>query len=297
MGTDKIIPESELILNPDGSVYHLNIRPEHLAGKIILVGDPGRVEMVSAHFDSIDFRSSHREFVIHTGFYRSTRITVMSTGMGTDNIDIVMNELDALVNIDLETRMIKQEHSRLDLFRLGTSGSLQPDLPLNAAVVSEYGIGLDGMLGYYRFEEEPDLADLKDAFLEHTGWDPGLPTPYMVEADPRLLNLLESPDVHRGITVTAPGFYGPQGRVLRLPLAYPGINDRLQTFRHGSLRILNYEMETSALYGLGRMLGHRTITVCLSVANRKIRAMNRDYDASMNRLIDWLLEKVDELND
>ncbi len=297
MQSDKIIGESELILNPDGSVYHLKIRPEHLAPYVILVGDPGRVLMVSDCFDSIEFKGRNREFIVHTGRVGSQRLTVMSTGMGTDNMDIVMNELDALVNIDLETRQIREKHTTLNLFRLGTSGSLQPDLPLNAVILSTYGLGLDGMLWYYNFLENNTEKTLREAFVKHAEWDPRLPQPYVMQSSATLMRLFKGNEVYRGITATAPGFYGPQGRSLRLSAAHAGINDKLETFSHGNHKILNYEMETSAFYGLSKLLGHQAITVCLSIANRRIRAVNRDYHPAMQKLIENLLETIGGLKD
>jgi len=297
MDKDKIIPESELILNADGSVYHLKIKPEHLANSVILVGDPGRVKMVSSGFDSLEFQGRNREFIVHTGSYRSKRITVMSTGMGTDNIDIVLNELDALVNIDLETRQIKPKLTSLNLFRLGTSGSLQPDLPLNTPVLSAFGLGLDGMLWFYDYQETKREQAIREAFLAHSVWEASLPVPYLAEASPELIKLFEQEDLRRGITATAPGFYGPQGRRLRLPLAFPNINDRLQSFTHEQLQILNYEMETSALYGLSRLLGHRALTICLSIANRYKRVINKDYHPAMEKLIKMVLNRIAELKD
>ncbi len=297
MEKDKIIQESELILNPDGSVYHLKIKPEHLAEQIILVGDPNRVKAVSDFFDVIEFKGQNREFITHTGFYKRKKITVMSTGMGTDNIDIVLNELDALVNIDLELRKSKPQQIALNLFRLGTSGSIQPDLPLNAVVVSEFGLGFDGMLYYYDFNEQHGFEDMKHAFLEHANWSPKLPNPYIFRASPKLIDMFEGEDVFRGITVTAPGFYGPQGRKLRIPLAFPDMNELLQSFQYNQHRIYNYEMETSALYGLSDLLGHQAVTVCLAIANRKNRVINQDYHLAMKNLIELLLNKIVELKD
>lgn len=297
MINDKIIRESELILNSDGSVYHLKIKPEHLADTVILVGDPGRVKMISAFFHEIDFQGQNREFIIHTGTYKGKRITAMSTGMGTDNIDIVLNELDALVNVDLENRKIKPQHRSLNLIRLGTSGSLQSDMPLNSVVVSEYGIGLDGMLYYYNFEESKTQQSLRTAFIDHTNWNIDLPKPYVFKASEKLRNVFTDNHVYHGITVTAPGFYGPQGRKLRLDLAYPGMNNKLQTFSYDQLKILNYEMETSALYGLSHLLGHHAQTVCLAIANRKQRAVNQDYHNAMKDLVQWILQKSLQIND
>jgi uridine phosphorylase len=295
MEKEQMIPDSELVLNPDGTVYHLKIRPENLADKIILVGDPGRVKMVSALFDSIEYQGQNREFTIHTGTFRQSRITVMSTGMGTDNMDIVLNELDALANIDLSNRRVRDDHRSLLLFRLGTSGSLQPDLPVNAVVVSSHGIGLDGMIWFYRFQETPGAERISRAFRKHVQWDQRLPVPYAVEADEQLVGILSGEDVHLGMTATAPGFYGPQGRKLRIPTAFPHINEALQTFRFGESRILNYEMETSALYGLSRLLGHRALTVCLSIANRYTGAVSKDYHRAMENLALRLLESIANL--
>lgn len=295
MKNDKIIPESELILNPDGSIYHLKIKPQYLAGDVILVGDPGRVAMISSFFNSIEFSGHNREFIIHTGFYKGKRITVMSTGMGTDNIDIVLNELDALVNIDLKKRMIKPTHRSLNLFRLGTSGSLQSDLPLNSVVVSEYGLGFDGMLHFYHFQESNELREMRLAFLKHSGWDEKFPRPYLFPASPPLKKLFEKEPFFKGITVTAPGFYGPQGRKLRLSLTQPELNEKLRTFRYNNTRIMNYEMETSALYGLSNLLGHRAVTVCLAIANRKAGAVHQDHGAAMESLIEIVLDKIVDL--
>ena len=294
---DKIIGDSELVLHPDGSVYHLGIKPEHLANNVILVGDPGRVEKVSVFFYTIEFTGHNREFIVQTGRYRDKRITVMSTGMGTDNIDIVLNELDALVNIDLDSRRIKREHTSLNLFRLGTSGSIQPDLPLNAVVVSSGVIGFDGLLHYYRHTEEPYEKELIKAFTRHMNLDPVLPEPYFLQAGEDMLRLFDFEGVHKGITITAPGFYGPQGRSLRLPLAMPGINDKLQTFRFGDEKILNYEMETSALYGLSRILGHKALTVCLAIANRHRKAVSGNYHEAMEMLINRLLSVIVGIKD
>lgn len=297
MNKDKILRESELILNPDGSVYHLKIRPDQLADNVILVGDPGRVEMISDFFDNVEFKGQNREFIVHTGTMQGMRITAMSTGMGTDNIDIVMNELDALVNIDLENRILKSQHKSLNLIRLGTSGSLQPDLPLNSVVVSDFGIGFDGMLYYYDFDESITHQNMRKTFQEHTQWNSKLPHPYIFSASQKLNKHFNDDHVFKGITVTAPGFYGPQGRILRLSLAFPDMNEKLQTFRYKNNRILNYEMETSALYGLSQLLGHHAQTVCLAIANRKRRAVNKDYHAAMQMLIQWILKKIVELKE
>ena len=297
MTDNKKIGESELILNPSGSVYHLNLLPENLASHIILVGDPDRVAVISSFFDSIEYKGQNREMCTHTGMYKNKRITALSTGMGTDNIDIVLNELDALVNIDLKTRTIKSEHQSLNLIRLGTSGAIQQDIPLNSFIISEYGCGFDGMLYYYDFDPAISSKPIKDAFVKHTDWNTKLPTPYVVKASEKLMNLFADADVYKGITVTAPGFYGPQGRRLRIPLAYPNINDLLESFEYDGNRILNYEMETSALYGLGKILGHETMTVCVAIANRHKKVYNHNYPIAVEKLIHIVLDKIAEMTD
>jgi uridine phosphorylase len=284
------IPPSELIINPDGSIFHLHVRPEDLASTVLLVGDPGRVKMVSDRFDSIRVTKQNREFLTHTGRVGDKEITVMSTGIGTDNIDIVLNELDALVNIDLTTRMPKSQTTSLNLIRLGTSGALQPDVPVDSFLLSSHGLGLDGLLHFYRSEKVVDSV-LTKAFIEQTNWPDGLNTPYMVEGGSDLLGKL-SGTFPMGITATACGFYGPQGRVLRLPARVPDLNERLTAFRHGNHRITNFEMETSALYGLGAMLGHQCATVCAIIANRIQKAYSSNYKLAVEKLIDELLRTL-----
>jgi len=292
MENSKKIGESELILNPSGTVYHLDILPENLAQNVILVGDPRRVPVISELFDSIDFKGQNREMCTHTGWYKNKHITAMSTGMGTDNIDIVLNELDALVNIDLKTRMIKSEHHSLNLIRLGTSGAIQAELPLNSFIVSEYGCGFDGMLYYYDFDKAINCEGIQKAFIKHADWNTQLPTPYVIKASDTLMELFSESEVYKGITVTAPGFYGPQGRELRIPLAYPKMNDLLESFEYNGKKILNYEMETSALYGLGKILGHETITVCVAIANRHKKEYNQNYHTAVHDLIELVLNKI-----
>ena len=291
MGTEKKILESELILHPDGSIYHLNIKPEHLADTVILVGDPQRVEIISAYFDKIEFKGQNREICTHTGYLNNKRLTVMSTGMGTDNIDIVLNELDALVNIDLNSRTIKPQHISLNIIRLGTSGAIQPDIPLNAFVLSEYGLGLDGLLGFYGSKDNVIDMELSNAFIEYSKFSPDLPKPYIVKASEKLISEIGDKLIH-GITATAPGFYGPQGRVLRLSLSDPEMIKKLQDFKYRGNRIVNFEMETSALYGLGKLLGHNTLTVCVAIANREKHDYNKDYKKAIKKLIELLLEKL-----
>jgi len=291
MTTDEKIPASELILHEDGSVYHLNIKPEQLADTVILVGDPQRVEMISNYFDEVEFKGNNREIVTHTGYLNKKRLTVMSTGMGTDNIDIVLNELDALVNIDLEKKTLKSDHKALKIIRLGTSGGLQPDLPLNAFVLSEYGLGLDGLLNYYKNSEKIVDKNLTSAFIEHANLPGGFPKPYLVESSNNLSGLFGDEFV-RGITATAPGFYGPQGRKLRLDVIVPDIIDRLQGFGYQGKRIQNLEMETSALFGLSKLLGHEALTICVAIANRHHRGFNPDYKKAIKKMIELVLEKI-----
>jgi uridine phosphorylase len=285
------IPPSELVLNSDGSIYHLSIRPEDLADTVILVGDQGRVPKVSRHFDKIEFRRQNREFVTHTGTFGGSRLTVMSTGIGTDNIDIVLNELDALVNIDLNQRKVKDSRTSLRLIRLGTCGSLQEDLPVDSFALSTHGIGFDGLLNFYAAGQDVEDTELTDAFMRHTQWLTTLPRPYIVPASEGLLALLNE-GTFSGMTATANGFYGPQGRKLRLAPAMPDLNDRLNSFSHGQHRIINFEMETSALYGLGKALGHECATVCAVIANRYKMEYSKNHDQTVERLIVHLLDRL-----
>lgn len=285
----KNLKESELILNPDGSLYHIALRPEQLASKIILVGDPKRVSMISSYFDSIDHKGENREIVAHSGTYRGTRLTALSTGMGPDNIDIVMNELDAVVNIDLDTRMPKAKTTSLEIIRLGTSGALQSDIPVDSFCMATHGLGIDGLLHFYAHSEvgEPELAE---AFREQTDWPDELALPYVVEGSKELAEKIGE-GMTQGITVTAPGFYGPQGRSLRLHAAYPDLNERISAFRHEKHRVINFEMETSALYAMGGMLGHHTLTVCTILANRKTQTYSKDPKNSIRQLIELVLDR------
>lgn len=285
------IAESELILNPDGSIYHLKLKPEDIAKDIIVVGDPGRVETISNKFDSIEFRQANREIVTHTGYISNKRITVMSTGMGTDNLDIVINELDALCNIDLKTRTPKTDHKSLNIYRLGTSGALQKDIPVDSFIASSHGVGLDGLMWFYKSVNDIIDKELTQAFLENLNWPKDLPKAYIVPASDALINTVGK-DFPKGITATAPGFFGPQGRVLRIPLAYPQLNQQITDFNYKGLRITNFEMETSALYGLTKSLGHQAMTVCAIIANRERKEYSKDYKISVNKLIDNLLENI-----
>ncbi|PWD97709.1 nucleoside phosphorylase [Marinilabilia rubra] len=286
------IEESELIINPDGSVFHLHIKPDELAPNVILVGDPGRVETVAAFFDSIEFSSNNREFVSRTGVYRDTRFTVLSTGIGTDNIDIVLNELDALVNVDFATRKVKQQQKSINIVRIGTSGSLQEDLPVDSWLLSQSAIGFDGVLNFYEGCEKNSDLEFEKQLIEDISWSPRLTRPYVVEADKGLFNLLHGENVYTGVTISAPGFYGPQGRVLRLPLQDADINEKLSDFRFGEKRITNYEMECSAIYGLSALLGHKAATVCAIIANRNAGTASEDYKPVIKTLIQYVLDRL-----
>ncbi len=286
------IEASELILNADGSVFHLHIKPGELAKNVILVGDPGRVETVAAFFDSVETSASNREFVFKTGSYKGKRFTVLSTGIGTDNIDIVLNELDALVNVDFETRTAKDQTEFLNIVRIGTSGSLQTDLPVDSWLLSRKAIGLDGLLNFYANTEKIYDQDLEEAFTTGLNWFSRLATPYVVDADPALFSLLSGKPVNTGITLSAPGFYGPQGREIRLPLQDPTINKKLSEFRYQGFRITNYEMECSAIYGLSMLLGHRAATICAIIANREAGTYSKDYKLVVKELIHFVLDRL-----
>ena len=289
--TKKIEP-SELILNPDGSIFHLHLKPGQIAKDIILVGDPGRVEMIADFFDEVEVKAQNREFVTITGRYKGKRITVLSTGIGTDNIDIVINELDALVNIDLETREIKEKKISLNLIRIGTSGALQGDIPVDAFLVSRKAVGFDGLMNFYaRREEISDLA-FENAFKSFTSWNPLLASPYVVDCDDNLYLKITDNDFIQGITISAPGFYGPQGRELRLKIVDREINDKIESFRFQGMKITNYEMECSAIYGLCKLLGHQALTVCIIIANRITRNASIDYKPVMKRLVNKILDKL-----
>jgi uridine phosphorylase len=285
------IAESELIINSRGAVYHLNLRPEELASTIITVGDPDRVELVSRYFDSVEGRYRHREFVSHTGFIGKKRITVVATGIGPDNIDIVLNELDALANIDFETRQIKPNLSSLNIIRIGTSGSLQRDIPVNSFVASTHGLGLDNLLNYYRQEHNEQEKQLLHSFVTHTQLHGNVSNPYIAIASAALLKHFVN-GYNQGITVTCPGFYGPQGRVLRLGVQNPQLIERLTQFNFGQHRITNFEMETAAIYGLGKLLGHHCLSLSAIVANRIQKEFTKDSDALIDRLIKQTLEII-----
>jgi len=287
-----MIKSSELIINSDGSIFHLHLRPEQLADHIILVGDPGRVELISRLFSNIEFHVQNREFVSITGSYNGKRITVLSTGIGTDNIDIVLNELDALANINFETREINTKHRKLNLIRIGTSGGLQDYLPVNSFVVSHKAIGFDGLLNFYAQRNEVSDLDFEAAFKKHTGWNKQLTSPYVVNCSNDLFSKIHNKDTFSGVTISAPGFYGPQGRILRLPLADPGLNEKIESFSYSGQKITNFEMECSAIYGLSKLLGHEALTVCLIIANRISKEANSSYHESIEKLINLVLNRL-----
>lgn len=278
------IAESELIINSRGAVYHLNVRPDELATTIITVGDPDRVHEVSKHFDTIEYKNQHREFITHTGFIGQKRISVVSTGIGPDNIDIVMNELDALVNIDFDTRTIKPTLTPLQIIRVGTCGGLQADIPVDSFVVSTHGLGIDNLMHFYRHENNEEEKQILQAFVTHTQMQDSLSYPYIAGAGSQLLKHFVH-GFHHGITITSPGFYGPQGRVLRLGLANPALVDGLTHFHFGKHRITNFEMETSAIYGLGKLMGHQCLSLSVIVANRIKKEFSKDGSAAVEALI------------
>lgn len=284
----KPIAPSELILNNDGSIYHLHLQPEEIASDVIIVGDQGRVTQVSQHFDRIEHRISNREFVTHTGYIGQKRLSVLSTGIGVDNIDIVLNELDALVNIDLKARHIKKEKKQLNIIRLGTSGALQEDIPVDSFLASTHGMGLDNLLHFY--EGTAFDTALGKAFQQHSSWPDKLSEPYFCQGSKELLHSFK--DLRSGITATAPGFYAPQGRSIRLPFAIKDLHEQLNSFKYGELKITNFEMETAALYGLGSLLDHRCLTICAIIANRIRKEYSKDYKKTVSRMIAFVLERL-----
>ncbi len=287
------IKSSELILNPDGSVYHLNIKPEDLAENIIFVGDQDRVERISKHFDSITFQTQKREFKSHTGYYKGKRFTVISTGIGPDNIDIVMNEIDALANINFNTRQIKKDLSSLNIVRIGTSGSLHENIPVNSFLLSEYAIGMDNMLQSYQSETVCEKT-LEEAFIEHTQWNSKMGRPYAVSCSQSLAIKLKESIVFEGITATAGGFYGAQGRILRLPIQNHSLNTQLESFNFDNKKITNLEMETAAIYGMSKLLGHRAVSMNAIIANRANGTFSEDPYAAIDKLILYTLEKLSQ---
>ncbi|WP_321425903.1 nucleoside phosphorylase [uncultured Bacteroides sp.] len=288
----KYFAESELIINPDGSVFHLHLKPEQLADKVILVGDPGRVATVAAHFESKECEVESREFRTITGSYKGKRITVLSTGIGCDNIDIVINELDALANIDFKSREEKKEFRQLELVRIGTCGGLQPNTPVGTFICSQKSIGFDGLLNFYAGRNGAcDLA-FEEAFKKHMNWSPLLCAPYVIDANAELIARINQGDMVNGVTIAAGGFFGPQGRELRVPLADPQQNEKVESFEYNGFKITNFEMESSALAGLAKLMGHKAMTVCMVIANRLIKEANTGYKNSIDTLIKTVLDRI-----
>ena len=287
-------PESELIINPDGSIFHLHLRPEQLANKIILVGDPGRVALVASHFEEKECEVESREFKTITGTYKGKRISVVSTGIGCDNIDIVVNELDALANIDFSTRYTKPQFQQLELVRIGTCGGLQPHTPEGTFIASQKSLGFDGLLNFYAGRDEACDLDFEQAFMNHMQWKGNqcIAHPYCVDNDASLIERIAQTDMVRGVTIACGGFFGPQGRRLRLPLADPNANDKIMDFRHNDLCFTNFEMESSALAGLSKLMGHKAMTCCMVIANRGAGKANPNYKNSIDTLISLVLERI-----
>ena len=287
------IPASQLVLNNEGAIYHLNLHPDQLADNVIMVGDPSRVDMIASFFDKIEVERQNRELITRTGWFNGERITVLSTGMGTDNLDIVMNELDALANIDLKTRMPKETHRSLNLIRIGTCGALQPDIEPGNNVATRYAIGLDGLLYFYEKHKEVNEIAMRDAFIKQMDYPKDLPKPYVVEGSKALFDKLAK-GYYQGVTATAPGFYGPQGRTLRMRLSYPENNHKIEEFEYQGWRVCNFEMESSALYGLGKMMGHNCLTVCVAIANRVTEKFTTDYHPYLRKLVEHTLIRLSE---
>lgn len=288
-----MIAASELILNPDGSVYHINLKPGEVAQDIIFVGDQNRVEKITKHFEAIEFSTQKREFKTQTGIYKGKRITVISTGIGPDNIDIVMNELDALVNVDLETRTVKNELTSLNIVRIGTSGSLQADIPCDSIVMSQYGLGLDNMLRSYLIDEFSE-TEIEDAFIQQTNWDLRKGRPYVIAGSKSLEKRLDSDTIFKGFTGTAGGFYGPQGRVIRLGIQDPELNSKMDRFNYNGIKMTNLEMETGAIYGLGKLMGHNCLSLNAIIANRSTGTFSEDPYKAVDELIIYTLNKLVE---
>ncbi len=289
------IPESELIINGDGSVFHLHMKPEHLADNVIMMGDPGRVDILADFLTDIECRNASREFVSVTGKYKGTRITALSHGIGPDNIDIVMTELDALANVDFKTREVKPEHRALNILRIGTSGALHADIPLGSFILSHISVGFDGVMNWYGNREKVTIPAVEEAFKKHLNWDPNLPSPYFVKASDKMIDLMKDITV-KGVTISAPGFYGPQGRVVRMPLAMPHMLEDIESFRFTEggeqYRITNFEMESSPLAGFAAHLGHNAATVCCAIANRYLKSSNPDYKPVIRQLLEISLERM-----
>lgn len=288
----KYFAESELIINPDGSIFHLHVKPEQLADKIILVGDPGRVALVASHFETKECEVESREFKTITGTYKGKRITVQSTGIGCDNIDIVVNEMDALANIDFKTRHEKETFKQLTFVRIGTCGGLQPYTPVGTFVASVKSIGFDGLLNFYAGRNDVCDLELEEVFKKHMNWSPLLSAPYVIDGDKELVDRIAGEDMVRGITIACGGFFGPQGRELRIPLADPHQNEKVESFVYGDLRITNFEMESSALAGLSALMGHKAMTCCMVIANRVAKEANANYKNSIDNLIIEVLDRI-----
>ena len=288
----KYFAESELIINPDGSIFHLHVKPEQLADKIILVGDPGRVALVASHFDTKECEVESREFHTITGTYKGKRITVQSTGIGCDNIDIVINEMDALANIDFSTRTEKKEPKQLPLVRIGTCGGLQTFTPVGTFIASVKSIGFDGLLNFYAGRDKVCDLKLEETFKKHMNWNPQLADPYVIDGDRELVDRIAGNDMVRGITIACGGFFGPQGRELRVPLADPHQNEKIESFNYGDLHITNFEMESSALAGLSALMGHKAMTCCMVIANRVAKEANANYKNSIDGLIQKVLDRI-----
>ena len=292
------IPESELIINGDGSVFHIHLKPEELADNVIMVGDPSRVDMIAEYLTDIEFRHASREFVSVTGKYNGKRITALSHGIGPDNIDIVMTELDALANVDFKTREVKPEHRALNILRIGTSGALHADIPLGSYVLAHISVGFDGVMNWYGNREKVTIPEVEEAFKKHMNWNPYLPSPYFVKASNKIIDLMKDVTL-KGVTISAPGFYGPQGRIVRLPLAMPNMLEDIETFRfeHDNIpyRITNFEMEGAPLAGLAAQLGHNAATVCCIIANRYLQSSNPDYRPHVRKLVELSLERMSKM--
>lgn len=292
------IPESELIINSDGSAFHIHMKPEQLADNVIMMGDPGRIDILADYLSDIECRNASREFVSITGKYKGKRITALSHGIGPDNIDIVMTELDALANIDFKTREVKPEHRTLNILRIGTSGALHADIPLGSYVLSHISVGFDGVMNWYGNREKVTIPEVEEAFKKHMNWPAVLPSPYFVKASPKIIDLMRDITV-KGVTISAPGFYGPQGRVVRVPLAMPHMLEDIESFRFSTdgedYRITNFEMESSPLAGLAAQLGHNACTVCCIIANRYLKSSNTDYKPIMRQLVETCLDRMAQL--
>ncbi len=288
----KHFPASQLIINADGSIFHLHIKPKQLADKIILVGDPERVHMIAEYFDEVECKISNREFVTVTGTFKNKRLTVLSTGIGTDNIDIVLNELDALANIDFETRTEKEIKKQLTFVRIGTTGGMQANIPLGSFLISEKSIGFDEVISFYEGRDKISDIEFENAFIHHMNWPKKMAVPYIVSSDLELVEQIGGKEMLKGVTISSVGFYGPQGRVLRLNLFDKDLNDKVESFEFKGQKITNYEMEGSAIAGLSAMMGHKAMTVCCVIANRRIESMNTDYKPHIRKLVELVLERI-----